>query len=365
MIRRLSLRNFKKFQDLQLEMTALTVLTGVNSGGKSSVVQALLLGHSPRLPWGVVALSGPHGLALGEASDVLHFEARDQQIEIALDGVDTSTRLVLEVPSGRSPTLRVVEDDVRDAFVSTRGGARSFIYLSAERLGPRDLQEVAPDSEDELSVGPRGEFTAHVLSQLDRMQVDAHRRHPDTDTHGGVITLTSQTELWMSSIVCPLRIEADWIPGTSAARLRFKSTDMLTDWLRPANVGFGISYALPIVVAGLTAAPGGLLVVENPESHLHPGGQSAIGRFLARIAAAGTQVVVETHSDHVLNGIRVAAAAETVIHPQEVIVHYFPSSSPVVTLEIDGSGAVSAWPAGFFDQTEEDLTELAHAKRRE
>lgn len=364
MISQIAVRNFKKFRDLQLDMAPLTVLTGVNSGGKSTVVQSLLLVHAPRLPGGGVALNGPHGLSLGEASDVLHFEARDQQIEIKLVGEGGSTTLVLEVPADRSPTLKVLADDASDNLDGARDAARSFVYLSAERLGPRDLQEVAADREDDLSVGPRGEFTAHVLSQLGRAQVVARRRHPDTDASGGIITLSAQAELWMSSIVCPLQIEADWIAGTSAAKLRFKSPQSLTDWLRPANVGFGISFALPIVVAGLTAAENGLLIVENPESHLHPGGQSAIGRFLACVAASGTQVLVETHSDHVLNGIRISAAAEDVIRPSDVVIHYFPSTPDVVSLYVDGSGAVSEWPAGFFDQTEEDLTELARAKRR-
>lgn len=364
MITQITLRNFKKFQSLALLAAPLTILTGVNSGGKSSVVQALLLAHSPRQPGGGISLNGPHGLALGEASDVLHYEARDHQVEIALAARDASGVLALEVPATRSASLNVLEDTVLDAFPSTRSGPRSFAYLSAERLGPRDLQEVATDKDEELAVGPRGEYTAHVLSQLDRMQVATSRRHPDTDERGGVITLTSQVELWMSSIVCPLQIDADWIAGTSAARLRFKSTDLRTEWLRPTNVGFGISYALPVVVAGLTAAEGGLLIVENPESHLHPGGQSAIGRFLARVAASGTQVFIETHSDHVLNGVRVAAAAEATIEAKDVVIHYFPSSSQPVALGIDTTGAVSAWPEGFFDQIEEDLSELARAKRR-
>lgn len=365
MIDHLSIRNFKRFQSLDLVLEPLTVLTGVNSGGKSSVVQALLLLHSPRLPGGGVPLNGPHGLALGEGSDVLHSHATGQEIEISIAAGGQSGRLVLDVPTDRSPTLVALLEEVPQDLPSLRGEERSFVYLSAERLGPRDLQEVATDFEADLSVGSQGEYTAHVLSQLSRWRVDGLRRHPDTEVSGGIITLMAQAELWMSSIVCPLQIEADWLAGTNAARLRFKSADVLTDWLRPSNVGFGISHALPIVVAGLTAAHGGLLVVENPESHLHPAGQSAMGRFLARVAVAGTQVVVETHSDHVLNGIRLAVGADGVLSSDDVVVHYFSGAADIITLRIDGSGAVSNWPSGFFDQTEQDLGELARAKHRE
>ena len=75
---------------------------------------------------------------------------------------------------------------------------------------------------------------------------------------------------------------------------------------RPTNVGFGITYALPIVVSALSARPGSLLIVENPEAHLHPRGQVKMGELLCQASEAGIQVLIETHSDHVLNGIRLA-----------------------------------------------------------
>jgi predicted ATPase len=345
---------------LHLDLRPLSVLTGVNSGGKSSVVQALLLLHSPRLPGNGVALNGPFGLALGEASDVLHSEALSFEIEIGVTASGTSGSLRLDVPSARSPMLVVSSDDL-PIEARVREAERGFSYLSTERLGPRDLQEVATDFEANLSVGSRGEHTAHVISQLERLQVDENRRHPDTED---VITLGAQIEKWMSSIVGPLQIEARWLPGTNAATLRFKSPALITDWLRPSNVGFSVSYSLPIVVAALTSPPGGLLVVENPESHLHPAGQSAMGRFLARIAAAGTQVVLETQSDHVLDGLRRAVGAEQSLPSADMIVHFFGADGVPKALTVDSTGALSEWPTGFFDQTEQDLSALARAKNR-
>jgi predicted ATPase len=131
--------------------------------------------------------------------------------------------------------------------------------------------------------------------------------------------------------------------------------------MRPPNVGFGLSYALPIVVAALTAIPGTLLIVESPEAHLHPAGQSAIGHFLAQVAGSGVQTVVESHSDHVLNGIRRAVAESRVIQADDVVVHFF-GTSGASRLEIKDSGAVTEWPEGFFDQTETDLSHLARIR---
>jgi predicted ATPase len=355
--------NFKRFSRLAVRLGRLSLLTGVNSGGKSSVIQALLLLHSDRLPGGAVPLNGPHGLALGEASDVLNSNAASSIIEISIGIGGDRGSLVLEVPHERSPSLSAVRIDLPAELARMTGRERGFVYLSAERLGPRDLQEVAVDFEDDLSVGTRGEFTAHVLTQLGREPVDLVRQHPDTAASGGIVTLNSQTELWMSSIVSPIQIEATWLAGTNAAMVRFRPPNLLTEWLRPANVGFGVSYALPIVVAGLTSPPEGLLVVENPEAHLHPAGQSAMGRFLARVAASGTQVLVETHSDHVIDGVRRAVGVDRTIPAEDVVAHFFSSDATPVALSVDEKGSMSGWPLGFFDQTERDLSELARVQR--
>ena len=105
--------------------------------------------------------------------------------------------------------------------------------------------------------------------------------------------------------------DAPWAADEVAAEALEAGLDALADRMRPTNMGFGVSYALPVITAGLLAPAGSLLVVENPEAHLHPAGQSRVGRFLAHLAASGVQVVAETHSDHVLNGVRLAAVEAT------------------------------------------------------
>jgi predicted ATPase len=105
-----------------------------------------------------------------------------------------------------------------------------------------------------------------------------------------------------------------------------------------------------------------MLIVENPEAHLHPAGQSRLGRFLARVAGSGVQVIVETHSDHVLNGVRLAAVADSSVPANDVIVHFFDGDT-VLPIDLGARGDLSAWPTGFFDQIEDDLGRLARARR--
>ena len=98
-----------------------------------------------------------------------------------------------------------------------------------------------------------------------------------------------------------------------------------TSFHRPIHTGFGLTQVLPLLVAALSARLEDLLLVENPEVHLHPSGQAAMGEFLAEVAAAGVQVLAETHSDHVLNGVR-RAVKKGILRPDDAALHFFPAA---------------------------------------
>lgn len=369
MLNNIRIENFKAFRDLHLELRPLTVLTGVNSSGKSTVMQALLL-SSLACKSASVPLNGPFGLALGEAFDVLNFRASEPEIRFTLVADSLEEEVKLVVPNDRAATL------MAETSSRTVGGEspdlRIDIYLSAERLGPRDLLEVPPTRDGIVDIGEQGQFTAHVLAQRERLKVNPKLRHPQTAL---AITLAGQVEAWLSDIVRPVRVQATWLPGTSAAMIRFRDAPVITevipdpperelpvDWMRPSNVGFGLSYALPIVVAGLTAEPGSVFMIENPEAHLHPAGQSRIGHFLALVASSGVQTIIETHSEHIINGIRLAIAKHGEIASEHTIFHFF-GDTDLWTMLASSAGTMSDWPPGFFDQAEEDLAELSRIKR--
>ena len=116
------------------------------------------------------------------------------------------------------------------------------------------------------------------------------------------------------------------------------------------------------LVAGLLARSGQALLIDSPEAHLHPKAQSRMGRFIAAMANSGVQVVVEIHSDHVLNGVRLAVR-DKLIKAEAVSVHFFSgitdSDLGITSVHLDKDGAIDAWPTGFFDQSERDLAQLA------
>ena len=115
-------------------------------------------------------------------------------------------------------------------------------------------------------------------------------------------------------------------------------------------------------MAALSATEGDIVLIENPEVHLHPAGQALMGQFLTEVAQAGVQVIVETHSDHIFNGIRRSVRAGKLPSTQ-VAIHFFrPRSADmaqVISPQLDSSGNIDTWPEGFFDQFDKDTSYFA------
>ena len=157
------------------------------------------------------------------------------------------------------------------------------------------------------------------------------------------------------------RLELTPVPHANAVTLGIRTSNE-TDFHRPVHTGFGLTQVLPIVVAALSINREGILLIENPEVHLHPAGQALMGQFLADVAQAGVQVILETHSDHILNGIRRAVKVGR-LPAEQVSIHFFQSREDagpqVVSPFLDRTGNIDPWPQGFFDQFDKDMTYFA------
>ena len=182
------------------------------------------------------------------------------------------------------------------------------------------------------------------------------------EIEGVPATRLRQVEARMQSFFPGCGLVVEKVPHMNAVTLGIRTSED-TDFHRPINVGFGLTQVLPIIVAALSANKHDLLLIENPEVHLHPAGQALMGQFLATVAHAGVQVIIETHSDHVLNGIR-RAVKSSIVSPEQVVLHFFrPRSSDdksqVVTPQLDKTGNIDVWPEGFFDQFDKDMNYFA------
>jgi predicted ATPase len=168
--------------------------------------------------------------------------------------------------------------------------------------------------------------------------------------------LLDQTNAWLGEIAPGTELEVADIAGTDFVRLAFhqQGADIRSGPQRATNVGFGLTHALPIIVACLTASRGDLLLIENPESHLHPSAQAAVGRLCGLATRSGAQVIVETHSDHVLNAIRLIVK-DGALEEDDVLIHFFTRPNRALqptyeTTRIGPDGMIGYWPRGFFDE---------------
>ena len=357
MINRLELVAFKRFAHFEMPMRPLTVLTGLNGSGKSTVVQSLLLAHQASLSDGpTVPLTAEPGLDLGQEEDVLHEAATGDLVEILVnDG--QNHRWAFRVGAGLElPYLQV---DDRPRLAPAPFGTSALTYLSAERLGPRTSHPTVAIEHARATVGEDGRFVAHALAVNAQTHVAPGRRHKSA---GDVITLPAQTEAWLSSVVGPTQIETALVPRTGIVTLHIRPRGSGGRWLLPTNTGFGVSYTLPVIVAGLLMPVDGLLIVDAPEAHLHASAQAAMGTFLATIAGSGVQVIVETHSEHVLNGIRRAVAIDDVLPCTDVGLVFFGDGEATFPV-MDAQGRLDHWPPLFFDQLDTDLGILTRARR--
>ncbi|MBD2148606.1 DUF3696 domain-containing protein [Pseudanabaena sp. FACHB-1277] len=224
-------------------------------------------------------------------------------------------------------------------------------YISADRIGPKDFY-LKSTLDKFPNVGARGEFTANLLYKKQDDLVD-DRLCLGEDAK----TLITQTEAWLSKIFGGAKLE---IPSSKSSVLELLfNTSASKDRFKPANVGFGFHSVLPIIVSGLIAKEGEILIVENPEIHLHPRAQSELTKFLAKVSSCGVQVLVESHSDHILNGLRIAVL-DKIIDSEDLSILYFQNDleSPVVQIPVQSDGGIEEWPDDFFDQTSKDFERL-------
>ncbi|MBB3349812.1 DUF3696 domain-containing protein [Sphingomonas sp. BK069] len=365
----LALKNFKSFEEVEVRLGNLTLLSGLNGSGKSTVVQALgLLRQSfdaNFLLAGEVALNGEL-VEIGTGRDALYHGFDAPEVSISLGHSDAAgTRdltWIMQVQPD-ADVLSCSQQPEHGSLPPLNILGEGFQFLRADRITPA---VAFPKSQHAVRqrrfLGARGEFTAHFLLEFGEEVSTSPlvRWHGEPDTQ----SLGAQVNAWMQEFSPGVRVDAIQVPMTDFVRLVFSYRGEAAAYgepLRPTNVGFGLTHALPVIAACLAAQPGTMMVIENPEAQLHPRGQAAIGRLLALTAAGGVQVIVESHSDHVLNGIRLAIKNGK-LSPEDAELHFFSrargAASSYETPTVDEAGRLSYWPSGFFDQWERSLDRL-------
>ncbi len=357
----LEIENFKCFHGLQqVPVNRLTVLVGCNSSGKSSVVQALRYLHRARhAEGGVISLVEDDDQGVGSTTDLINEDFAGSQFSIELFDEDNGSH----VSALFSPTA----DDAGLEFSFNCSGpvpelmAKELYFLSAERVGPRISSQTR-----ELAFthcGKNGEATAQVLLRNELNTIEPERVHPGIPNR-----LMPNVRAWLNYILPSTDIAV--IGNEEMQRAKILAGHGRRDMRTSASVGFGVSYVLPIIVDCLVAVRGRLILIENPEAHLHPAAQTRMGLFLARMAMTGLNIVVETHSEHILEGIQVFAAE----HPDTrnlITVNFFRESDSdegegckVMPIYLERDFSFSEFPKGFLDESVNTYKAFQDAKKK-
>jgi predicted ATPase len=367
MLVNLHLENFKGFDFIDIPFRAVTLLAGLNSAGKSSVIQALLLLKQidyQRDPSTAHAELFPNGdfISQGSGRELLHEFATTDELCIACetDKRIHNWRFCYDPLTHRLVTNKTYERSNLLALAELR-----FSYLSAERWGPR-LTYPYEDAEQTEGLGVNGEYAIrYLIDHGDDAVINKNVLHPKAKGVG----LIHQVQAWLGELSPGVRIDVKPLrdAGVSVAGFGFERRgDVASRYYRPTHVGFGLTYSLALLVALLSSEPGTVLLLENPEAHLHPRGQAQLARLIA-LASHNMQIIVETHSDHVMNGLRVAVKRREIL-PEDLHFHYFRRdgvTSHIDTPQINSDGRLSFWPDGFFDEHERLLAALVRRSGNE
>ena len=365
MIDTITLEGFKCFCDeTVIPLSQITIMYGKNGRGKSSVAQSLLLiSQTMRVNNKLenLMLVGDF-VDLGTFDDVKNNKSDADEFKISIrntiDRVDMSFScdpsksqlaklngfLVNGIDKFEIMSDEEGSEETESKSVSTTSDSillqnlKSMQYVAAGRLGPVN-SVVRNDSLPEDWIGVNGENVINVLSNQDPNFIVNVQKALSNVLSGATIKINNE--------------------ATDRIELFLNSHDG-SETFKPVNVGFGYSYVLPVIVAALMAKKESLLIVENPEAHLHPAAQSRLMKFLIETAKEKKlQLIIESHSDHVVNGMRIAMK-EGLLSPKDGHIVYFSDEEDdqIQVITSDVNGTLSDYPDDFMDEWTSQMLKL-------
>lgn len=366
-IEKIILKNFKCHKNFETELKMLNILTGSNAAGKSSLVQALLLAYKS---WEAcekkrVNTNKIYDMNLGIPMNIVSEDLEERNIDIELFLNGRKNKVVLGLPDDNDEISFDICNCEEIMEAKEHGDTLSKVslfFLNAERKGPRIvsfINDIIP-----YSVGNTGENTGYVLSEMDKLQkISAFFRLPKDLRISEIDRFSANCEEWLNVIIPDTKIQYSVDMERNITTVMMQNQG---EFHLPIATGFGITYVLPIIVQALAASmiKNSVLIVENPEAHLHPLSQSRLGKFLALVAVNGVQVVLETHSEHIVDGCRIQMAREKQCGCMKIVFFEKKENNSVYkNINIQDNGELEEWPEGFFDQKRADLRELLEIRK--
>lgn len=391
MLTAIRLKNFKALYDTnECQVGKITLLTGINGRGKSSFLQSILLiSQSMRKNGGSPKLLDPVGdwCKLGNFDDVISTNAHGPiSIEYKTDS-KTEKSFVLQYKKsqesdlyGEATSIKIDDEETisfdagtpesavnsnataigaPDELIKATGtlkgrstyediafltSLQNLYFVSADRFSAQNSETLNKTTRDKY-LGEHGQYVLNVLSQCTQEQLDKLVK-----AMGEILDGAS------------LKIDVDKINDRVYLYLGSQCDGEV---YKPINVGYGYSYIISTLLSAILVPANGILIIENPEAHLHPQAQARLMKYLIRLSKEkNVQCFIETHSDHIVNGLLVSLK-ESAIAVEDASILFFDRktqdykySIDVTNLEITQSGRVRRPPKGFCDQYGIDLRKL-------
>ncbi len=416
-ITRITVQGFKSLRDeTSIEIRPLTILAGANSSGKSSIMQPLLLMkqtlEAPYDP-GPLKLDGPNVnfsetkqlFSLSASRGKKKFIVKLELGRIALESAFVLSNTGLYVDSTE---IKASADNYFAKAAMSRKDIKKALNNATNQMPPQLRQVFVSQKTADADITmhrdrcflkidfvitlPNGEeikinsvFDTHPSLGQNVVQVihvpglrGAPERNYKRAGSAGARVFPGTFENYVASIVhrwqsanqdefkqlvdALARLGVASVVRTAAlsdveieVRVGRTLTSDATDTVSIADVGFGVSQVLPVVVALLIAKPGQLVYIEQPELHLHPRAQAAMAGLLADAAKRGVRVVIETHSSILLLAIQTLIAEQQLDH-NLVAMHWFSRDPDSGGTKVDShfpdeTGSLGDWPEDF-DETE-------------
>lgn len=354
MLRKIVIESIKSIDEEELTFGNLNLLVGMNSAGKSTVIQTIL--------FAIQCISNSYSdplngslISWGDFSEVKNYNKHTREFSVNLTS-DMGEVKIIARQDGDDGTEIIIEKSSEEVLDDFNYHNRKINYLSSKRIGGQDLYNKNYDNSHMFGIN--GEFSVHYYD-LHKGELIADELRVES-VNG--YTLEAQLNHWLKSIL-NTEIRTESIPGTDKVKLSYihGGNGGAPRLVRPKNIGAGLSYVISILIAALSAKPGDLIIVENPEIQLHPKAQSRIIEFITHISDSGVQFIIESHSDHIFNGVRKSIKNNS-INKENVEVYFFGMdqeyNSLISNIEFNGHGAIINHKKGLFDQFDDDLDEL-------
>lgn len=401
----ISVAGYKSLVNKQrIEIRPLTILAGANSGGKSSIMQPVLLlkqtidapydpgslllgGANVRLTsTGQILSKKPGSRAVKEFT--VEFEIGNKKVELCFrhvpkKGLEIFSNTISVERIGTVISMNDNSDMLAKSLANhiTRWPTEFTKNGVLEVVRDRSFLNVVMSVEDhgiKLPILNPGDEFVETIAKL--IHVPGLRGNPERDYKTTAVgdSFPGTFEVYVASVIkhwqsskddrllqlganleslgLTWKVDARQRDETRVelrvGRLPHSARGGAQDLVSIADVGFGVSQTLPVLVALLTASPGQLVYIEQPEIHLHPRAQRAFAKILAEAARRGVIVIVETHSALLLQGVQTLVAKDE-LAPELVKLHWFQrdstGSTSVTSADLDDTGAFGDWPEDFDD----------------